>query len=98
MLMAEIELAEVDRRAKFWNPYSRQTHESATLPPTGEFWTVCQKCAGVSPSPRTEVPSFMGYVFAAIVAILLLPVVWPLAVPALVVILILAGIKYLKQT
>lgn len=95
MLMSEIQLADADRRSKFYSPYTSQTYEIENLPSTGEFWTVCQKCAKLRQKEIALGPTIAPYIFGGILALALLPIVWPLAVPALVIILILAGIKYL---
>lgn len=95
MLMSEIQLADADKRSKFYSPDTGQTYEVERLPSIGEFWTVCQKCAKLRQSGTALVPTIAPYIFGGILALALLPIVWPLAVLALVVILILAGIKYL---
>ncbi|MGD9727692.1 MAG: hypothetical protein AB7V39_15065 [Nitrospiraceae bacterium] len=93
--MSEIQLVDADKRSKFYSPDTGQTYEVERLPSIGEFWTVCQKCAKLRQNGIALGPNIAPYIIGGILALALLPIVWPLAVPALVIILILAGIKYL---
>lgn len=97
MMMSEIQPTDADRQSKFFSPDTGQTYDIQQLPATGEYWTVCQKCAKLRQKETAVGPTIFPYILGGIIALALLPIVWPLAVPALVIIVILGGIKYLGK-